>query len=362
MFKILFICSLFLIGSMNVKAYKSSAENSCEYTGTSSSGEKMSVTCDFYANNSYDCSFSNSKENSNSEGISNWGSIVGGGFNAKDYYAKNKKCIPYMVFVDTGAAINGYELYAADTYTTATTIAADRNKIDGTQTVINESKNVSTTDTDKVNSYIDMLSNIGDTFELDDYCEKENGGYYIDMSKTTYQLCRDSMQSLYTKINEWDKIIQDLIDKGELSLNDPLVQEYYKARSKARGALSTDFDKNWIEDSDSHIVPSAPSAPTEGCEILGGVNSDTVKMLSNAIKIIRLGAPILIIILGITDFLKILFSGEEKDFKESFNKFVKRLIAGVILIFIPYILQLIVSLSGVEAQYGIDNFFCSIIK
>ena len=100
---------------------------------------------------------------------------------------------------------------------------------------------------------------------------------------------------------------------------------------------------------------------TSGCDILGGVDSKTVKLLAQLVKIVRLGIPILIIILGIIDFMRILFSGEEKVFRESFTRFVKRLLIGVVIIFLPYILQLLVSLSGIETQYGIDNFFCGII-
>lgn len=106
---------------------------------------------------------------------------------------------------------------------------------------------------------------------------------------------------------------------------------------------------------------TASSGKTSGCDILGGMDSKTVQLLSQVVKIVRLGIPILIIILGITDFMKILFSGEEKVFKEAFSRFLKRVLIGVIIIFTPYILQLLVSLSGIETQYGIDNFFCGII-
>lgn len=109
--------------------------------------------------------------------------------------------------------------------------------------------------------------------------------------------------------------------------------------------------------------PSKPidKNPSAGCAILGGSGSNTVKLLSTIVKIIRLGVPILIIILGMVDFLTILFSGEEKTYKDAFSKFVKRLLIGVIIIFIPYVLHFMVRISGVDSQYGIDNFFCGIV-
>jgi hypothetical protein len=115
------------------------------------------------------------------------------------------------------------------------------------------------------------------------------------------------------------------------------------------------------EDDSKPPVSGTTNVGVTGCDILGGANSETVQILSTVVKIIRLGVPVLIIVLGILDFMKILFSGEDKVFKESFNRFVKRLGIGVIIIFVPYFLQFLVKLSGIESQYGIDNFFCGII-
>lgn len=107
-------------------------------------------------------------------------------------------------------------------------------------------------------------------------------------------------------------------------------------------------------------IDSAMAAEyTTGCGILG---PKMVGILSWFVKVIRLGVPVLVIILGMIDFLRILFSGEDKVYKDAFVKFVKRLIIGVVIIFVPYIIQLAVKLSGIESQYGIDDFYCGIIE
>ena len=108
------------------------------------------------------------------------------------------------------------------------------------------------------------------------------------------------------------------------------------------------------------LIPGV-SAEEVGCGIFGAVNSSTVKLLSWAFKLIRFGIPIIIIVLGITDFLTILFSGEEKVYKDAFSRFAKRLLIGILVLFIPYIIYFIVRLSGVDKQYNIDNFYCGII-
>lgn len=101
---------------------------------------------------------------------------------------------------------------------------------------------------------------------------------------------------------------------------------------------------------------------TSGCGILGNTGSKTVQLLNWVVKGIRLGIPILIIVMGMIDCLKIVFSGEDKVFKEAFTRFVKRIGIGILLIFIPYILYWLFRLSGMDKQYGIDNFYCGILE
>ena len=104
------------------------------------------------------------------------------------------------------------------------------------------------------------------------------------------------------------------------------------------------------------------TSKVSGCGILGDTNSSTVQMLSWAFKLIRLGIPILIILLGMVDLFKIVFSGEDKVFKEAFMRFAKRIGIGMAFIFVPYILYFFIRISGVDVQYDIDNFYCGIME
>jgi hypothetical protein len=110
------------------------------------------------------------------------------------------------------------------------------------------------------------------------------------------------------------------------------------------------------------LAPLTAYAADSGCGVLGGTDGNTAKLLAWGIKLIRLGIPILIIILGVTDFLRILFSGEDKVYKEAFARFAKRVAIGVSVIFIPYILYFLIRISGVDMQYSIDNLYCGILE
>lgn len=77
-----------------------------------------------------------------------------------------------------------------------------------------------------------------------------------------------------------------------------------------------------------------------------------VKYLTGAWLIIRIIAPFLVILLGSLDFFKSMIANDEKEMKKSRGKFIKRLIAFVLLIFLPFLVQLIFSNMG---TYGSEN-------
>lgn len=79
------------------------------------------------------------------------------------------------------------------------------------------------------------------------------------------------------------------------------------------------------------------------CEIFGEKTWGYVKNIYTIIKIL---IPALIIVLGMIDFMKVLFSGEEKDMKSAGQRFLKRIIAGVIFILLPVLLQFLMGLFG----------------
>ena len=89
-------------------------------------------------------------------------------------------------------------------------------------------------------------------------------------------------------------------------------------------------------------------------------SSETIKLLKQVYTMLRYLIPVLIIGLSIVDFVKVVANGEDKAFKEAWNKFIKRIIVGIIILILPALLAFIIKLSGVAGMYGIDenNIFC----
>lgn len=76
-------------------------------------------------------------------------------------------------------------------------------------------------------------------------------------------------------------------------------------------------------------------------------------LLGKVIRIILIIIPIIIVLLGTFDLGKAVMAGEEKEIKEAQKMFIKRLIYGVIIFFIPYIVAGIYSLfDGLTTEGG----------
>ena len=77
-----------------------------------------------------------------------------------------------------------------------------------------------------------------------------------------------------------------------------------------------------------------------------------VKHLTGIWTFLRVLAPFLLIIFGSLDFFKSMVAGDEKKMKESRGKFVKRLIAFILFIVLPFAIQLIFKYAG---TYGSER-------
>lgn len=99
------------------------------------------------------------------------------------------------------------------------------------------------------------------------------------------------------------------------------------------------------------------------CGLLGGENSATVSIIKKVYGYIKVIIPILIIALGIADFIKVIMSGKDDDMKKALNNFIKRIILAIVFILLPILISLIIDLSGLATQYpslngGIKAIVC----
>lgn len=87
----------------------------------------------------------------------------------------------------------------------------------------------------------------------------------------------------------------------------------------------------------SNIVYAATSSELNFCDYAGSRRA--FKIAGIILNIAKILVPLLIIILGMIAFVKPMMSGKTDDLKESAMKLLKQCIAGLVIFFIPSILD-----------------------
>lgn len=67
------------------------------------------------------------------------------------------------------------------------------------------------------------------------------------------------------------------------------------------------------------------------------------KVIGNVLTLIKIAVPILLIVMGSIDLMKAVMAGKDDEIKKSQGTFVKRIIAAVIVFFIPTIVGLLLT-------------------
>lgn len=71
-------------------------------------------------------------------------------------------------------------------------------------------------------------------------------------------------------------------------------------------------------------------------------------IIKNLYKIFKIAIPLLVVILTIVEFLKVLFSGEDKTMKDAFKATTTRLILIVVLVFLPILIEFVIKIAGLS--------------
>lgn len=79
------------------------------------------------------------------------------------------------------------------------------------------------------------------------------------------------------------------------------------------------------------------------CGLFG---QETINFINDIMKWIRIIAPILLICFGILDFAKATFSGKEDEMKKNRDRFIKRIIAAILLFLVPIFVNLVLTLAN----------------
>lgn len=87
-----------------------------------------------------------------------------------------------------------------------------------------------------------------------------------------------------------------------------------------------------------------------------GMSDRIIRWIANIVKWVKYIAPVLVIILGILDFIKAFASGNDDEMKKVKARFVKRLISAALLFIVPFIIEFVLDVFNLVT----DNPYCNL--
>ena len=94
----------------------------------------------------------------------------------------------------------------------------------------------------------------------------------------------------------------------------------------------------------------------DGAKLCQGIlGEDLTALLKDALRLMQIAGPILVIIMTIIDLIKATATGGKDDLSKVGKKTVKRLIYAVLLFLIPTILNWVFSIFGIYGVCGIGT-------
>ena len=82
-------------------------------------------------------------------------------------------------------------------------------------------------------------------------------------------------------------------------------------------------------------------------------------LVNTVLQYVRVIVPILIIILGSLDFAKAVIAGKEDEMKKAQSTFIKRLVIGVAVFFVPALVNIIIYLADIVWE-GLGYSTCTL--
>lgn len=118
---------------------------------------------------------------------------------------------------------------------------------------------------------------------------------------------------------------------------------FSKTKDRTGAQCKKISEKDYLKENQNNTYTPDYDIDLSGCIIDPG----TREIIDWIMNLVRVGGIILLIVLGMLDFIKAAASGEQDEMKKSSGKFVKRLIACVALFLAPIFVDLILSLVNI---------------
>lgn len=168
--------------------------------------------------------------------------------------------------------------------------------------------------------------------------------YIINIESSIVQVTTNfSISELKTFYEESSSCPVRLYNTSNISIAQSTGQSYstlYMNNTSGAAILTLD-----INESEYYEIPEPPQPkpPINNCEDLLG--EELVDKINSVMNVIKIAVPIILIALGIMDFTKAVFSGED-EMKKAQKTFLKRIAAALIIFLSPILINLLLTVTN----------------
>ncbi|MDO5569127.1 MAG: hypothetical protein Q4G04_03350 [bacterium] len=221
-----------------------------------------------------------------------------------------------------------------------------------------------------VDDVSDYINGMGEYSSSDiDNCTIENGCRFVarfygleESSKDLRGSIKTSVKNVLANITltseDATKVVEDALEK--CSTENPEVGEVLKDGRDNLNRVNLKIDGAYqkiLESIQFDFGGEVVYKDYTNCEMILG--EDLINFLNDKVfAIVKVGVPILIIVLGSVDLLQALVAQDSDKMKKAQSKFIKRLIIGVVIFFVPTIVN--IALNLLNGALGVDITTCGI--
>lgn len=90
-------------------------------------------------------------------------------------------------------------------------------------------------------------------------------------------------------------------------------------------------------------------------DIIPKMNSTIPRLTSTIVDLLKIGVPVLLIVLGMLDFGKAVMSQKEDEIKKNQTLFIKRLLSAALVFFVFIIVELLFNIVAKDEDANIWN-------
>lgn len=133
------------------------------------------------------------------------------------------------------------------------------------------------------------------------------------------------------------------IEKIELNMK---AYSPYSANSSNKNSSNSNNKTSSVSSNENNLS----TKKTLSCGSLDYIPSALPYFTNNLYKVVKWLVPIILILMGTIDFVRAVISQDENSMKSSTNRFIRRLIAAVVIFFVLAIVQFIISVVNASGK------------